>query len=103
MDYDIFKTEEEKAYARQQLEELLSSGGWKLIQKALDINIQHLQEELDTKRDHDNKEQLYLTLDRQNDLRSLKLLPKLLLEETVPDTSPVEDDDVFDTPASNPN
>lgn len=93
MDFDIFKDESEKTDARQRLAELQEHQGWKYLCRVLDKNIEVLQDELDTKRNHENKEDVYLSIEQQLYLRKLKELPKLLLEDLKPELPEEEDDE----------
>jgi hypothetical protein len=96
MTYDIFKNDIEREDAAKRLPELEQHPGWKYVARALDINLAHLEDELSNRRDYRNVDEIYTTLDRINDLRKFKQLPKLLLEEIQlePD-EPEEDPDPF--------
>lgn len=102
MDYDIFKDDEARAAGINDLAGLMEHPGWKWVLAALDKNIEHFDGEL-----HDTHfidlRPIERLQDRVSDLRNLKLLPTLLMEDAksklVPDD--LEDgDDVFDSSTS---
>ncbi len=85
MKYDIFENDKDKTEGRKALKELVEHPGWKLITRALDLNIEYFSEQLkhriELKRDFENLEQLYALQDRIDDLKQMKDLPKTLARE----------------------
>jgi len=94
MDYEIFKTEKEKLEACQFLPQLQDHPGWKLIIKALDLNIQHFQKELRTK-PFESLQEVSVLQDRISDLENLKFLPENLLKEAQPETEEEPEEDLY--------
>jgi len=99
MKYDIFENEN-KAEARKALQQLVTEPGWKLIEKAIDANIEyftdHQRNRIEVKRDFKNLEELYALQDRIDDLRALKDLPKELFD-AAQDDEEEEDEDPFES------
>lgn len=94
MKYDIFKNDKEKADARKALPELVKHPGWKFIVRALDVNIEYLNDELRDKlrtRDFNYPEEASAAQDRIDDLQAFKDLPQTILAENQDD--PEEQDD----------
>ena len=90
MNYDIFKSEKEKADAQKALPELVRHPGWKFIVKAVDLNIAHFTDQLKTRKDFSSLDELYALQDRIDDLINFKDLPKTILTENQDD--PEEED-----------
>jgi hypothetical protein len=99
MNYDIFENEEEKAEARKSLPELIHSPAWKLIVKALNLNIEYFTDQLkhriEDKRDFENLEQLYALQDRIDDLVQMKVLPETLNKAAQPEPEE-EDQEIYE-------
>jgi hypothetical protein len=99
MKYDIFETDEERSEARKSLPDLIQHSGWKLVVRALDLNIEYFSEQLkhriESKRDFENLEQLYALQDRIDDLKQMKDLPKTLAREALPEPEE-EDQEIYD-------
>jgi hypothetical protein len=96
MKYDIFESDKDKAEGRKALKELIGHEGWKLIVRALDLNIEYFSEQLknriEHRRDFENLEQLYALQDRIDDLNQMKDLPITLAQETLPDPPDVDEE-----------
>lgn len=102
MDYNIFKTDEERRNAIQRLGELQESEGWQILLKALDINIGYFDEVLHTEPFTELRAVERLQ-DRLSDLYKLKQLPILLAEdanEKLNPQTPADDSDPYDNLAS---
>lgn len=97
MTYDIFENKN-KADARKALQGLVKDPGWKLVEEALDANIEYFTDELrnkiEHKRDFENLEQLYAFQDNIDFLTKLKDLPKDLFQ-AAQDDEPEEDEDIY--------
>lgn len=96
MKYDIFESDKDKAEGRKALKELIAHDGWKLIVRALELNIEYFSEQLkyriETKRDFENLEEIYALQDRIDDLKQMKDLPKTLALETLPEPPEVDEE-----------
>lgn len=103
MNYDIFETEEEKAAAVPALTGFTDLPGWKLILKAIDANIQYLEDQLkekiESRRDFANLEQLYALQDRIDDLKIFRTLPESIMQAAQPEEEEEPEDQIYDTPA----
>ena len=99
MKYDIFEDDKDKAEGRKTLKELIEHSGWKLILRALDLNIEYFSEQLkhriEFKRDFENLVQLYALQDRIDDLKQMKDLPKTLAQAALPEPEE-EDQDIYE-------
>ena len=80
MNYDIFKNDEERRAAINHLEALKDTEGWRIVERALDINLEHFNEELRTEHFIDLRPVERLQ-DRVADLYKLKQLPILLMKD----------------------
>lgn len=87
MDLNVFKTDDERAEAKQILPPLVDSPAWKFMLRVFDLNIETLEAELHTKDDFKTVEEVYRLQDRIADFEQYKQLPALLLGEasTTPD------------------
>lgn len=103
MNYSIFENDHQKAEAIAALTGFADLPGWKLIVKALDANIQFLEDQLkeriEDRRDFENLEQLYALQDRIDDLKSLRTLPDDIWKAAQPEDEAEEDEQVYETPA----
>lgn len=95
MKYNIFESDKDKADARTSLPELVKHPGWKFITRTLDANIAYLTDQLKSKRDFENLEQVYALQDRIDDFANLKDLPATIVKEITEDP-PEEDQDIYD-------
>jgi hypothetical protein len=91
MDLEIFKNDEEREAALVALGGFTDLSGWKLIERALDLNIAAFDEQL-RDAEFDSIDDLRLVQKRRSDLYKFKSLPKLILDEAR-NVPPVQDGD----------
>lgn len=96
MDFEIFTSDKDKAEARHALAELVEHPGWKFIQRALDLNIEHARLMLEEE-EFESVEEVVYTQERLADLRSYAKLPTLLLEAAQEDIS-TEEESIYPEP-----
>ena len=102
MDYQIFKDEKEKIEARTALNELARHEGWKLVERAVQLNIEHFKDKLAALlRIRDNTGESFRVQDQIDTLEALRNLPAILIAEAT-DTPDEESDDIYDTPEPSP-
>ncbi len=98
MNQDIFTDDEDRKLARESIPDLLTHNGWKLVERALDANIEYftdkLKNRIENKRDFESLDELYFLQDRIDYLKEFKELPKTLLEEAQPEPDE-EDLDIY--------
>src|SRR5690242_8289241 len=98
MDYDLFTNEKEKQAAITSLHGFIDSPGWKLIEKALDLNAKYFEEQLRANlRDgrFESLEQANSLQKRIDDILSLKDLPNKLLQAAQPEPEEEEEEDLY--------
>jgi hypothetical protein len=94
MKYDIFENQKDKADAKSSLPTLVDHPGWKFITRTLDVNIEYLTDQIKTRKDFENLEQVYALQDRIDDFRNLKDLPATIIE-AAQDEPEEEDDSIY--------
>lgn len=95
MNYDLFENEKDKAAARQSLVGFTDLPAWKLIEKALDVNIAHLQNQLRTRKDFVSTEEVFYLQDTIFDLQAFKDLPNTLLQAAQPEEEEPEEEEIY--------
>jgi hypothetical protein len=98
MTYDLFKDDTEKRAAITALQGFIDLPAWKLIEKDLELNAQHFEEELQDKlrdRSFESLEQANALQNRIDDIREMKDLPSKLLQSAQPDPEEEEEEEIY--------
>lgn len=99
MQYEIFENDKEKGKATAALTGFTDLPGWKLIEKAIDLNVKYFEDQLkdriEKKRDFDSLLEIYAIQDRIDDLKSLKDLPTQIFLAAQPEPIEEEDEDIY--------
>lgn len=97
MTLDVFKDDKDRAEARSALPGFIDHPAWKFIVRAIDANIEVLNEALRTREDFSHLEEVYRLQDRISDLTQYKSLPAALMAELSEEHAGDEDDGVYET------
>jgi hypothetical protein len=95
MQLDIFKGEKDKAEARQALTGFADLPAWGYLKRALELNVAYFTEQLRTKKNFKNVEEVSALQDRISDIESFLELPATLLKEAASDLEPEADTDIY--------